>query len=198
MVFIKSDAMKADIAGRKDRIVAAAIAIAATHGAEAATITAVARRSRVSAALICKYFADRPELMAAALERLRVKHVRAIEAASHAPGAEALVRSLAVIYNFMGSRNLNAMCMGSPVYRAGLSEAVRGVLHHARSGRGKESKIVCAAILGAARGIAEEMPRSASVRREFVIMGLLLVGYTPGTAGDYASRYSNVRVMEEA
>lgn len=165
MAYRKTPAIEAGIAARRDRLVAAALAIIGKRGADELRVGDVATRARLAHGLPYKYFADKTELIAAVVERLRAKHVRAIE------GAETIDDALKVIYSSMGSQHLNALIWGSPVYRAAISEALGRFLAPHLHVPLARAKIASAMILGAARGMHEAVegaPRGRVMLAAFV------------------------------
>lgn len=177
MVYRKTAAIEADIAKRRDRIIAATIALAAKHGIENVAPAAIARRARVAVGLPYKYFADKAEMIAAAIHRLKARDIAAIRAVIENHGnEEALSRVAAVIYARMGSRRLNALTFGSPIYREAIrAELARLLLATGIHGQ-RSAKNASAAILGALRGIAETSDNPSRDRSEAIRFALMLAG----------------------
>jgi AcrR family transcriptional regulator len=151
----------------------------------------VAASSRLAHGLAYKYFPDKEEMIAAAIERLRMMHVAAIREAGADPNPlAALARSLAVIYSLMGSWHLNAMTFASPIYRSALRGALEHILREARSLTPKDAKVASIVIIGAARAMSEEIGDSQANRRDFVEVGLLMAGLASGQAANTAARYA--------
>lgn len=197
MAYRKTPAIEAGIERRRDRLIAATLAIAASRGAEHLTVNAISTRARLAHGLAYKYFPDKEEMIAAAVERLRAKHIRAIERAGENAVDDptpALARCLAVLFACMGSAHLNALTFASPVYRNALREAVERLLAVTRDLTARRRRIASAAILGAARDIHEEMGSAPLARREFVEFALMIAGLSAPHAAAVAARYSNARI----
>lgn len=191
MAYRKTPEIEAEIARRKDRIIAATIAIVASRGMDALTTQAIATRARLSQGVIFKYFADKTEVIAAAVERLRSRDLALIRANAKGSGpAESLAGAIAVIYSRMASPALNTITFASSVYRTAIREEMEGLLLASGVHGQRSARIASAAILGAVRGIAEASENTPRDRGDAVRLALVLAGFSLGRA----ERYSNVRV----
>jgi AcrR family transcriptional regulator len=184
MAYAKTPAIEAGIEERRNRLISSVIDIVASRGVEQMTIAKVAASSRLAHGLAYKYFPDKEEMIAAAIERLRMMHVAAIREAGADPNP------LAVIYSLMGSWHLNAMTFASPIYRSALRGALEHILREARSLTPKDAKVASIVIIGAARAMSEEIGDSQANRRDFVEVGLLMAGLASGQAANTAARYA--------
>jgi hypothetical protein len=88
------------------------------------------------------------------------------------------------------------MTMASPVYRSALRGALEHILREARGLTPRNAKTASAAILGAARGMAEEIGDSVPARRQFVEYALMMAGMASGQAANTAARYSNATSID--
>ena len=187
MVYRKTEATLAAQQKDKDRIVAAAIAVIAARGIDNSDLAMIAKRAHVSSALIYKHFADRNDLLAAAIERLRARDSVALHLIDP-DDPDALSRAVTVIYGRMWSPWLNAFAFGSLIYRVAIREALERILAASGLYGPKGAKIASAAIIGALRGIADASEQPAREQSEALRVAFAIADRPPAKARRYSSK----------
>lgn len=162
MAYRKTENILAREAERKAAILQALLDVAGKHGLEAATTAAIAKRGKFSEGVIFKYYADKTELVAAAIAHMLHQHLELLRANDLPEGVRAWARAVGETHRMVTILHLGG------AYREGIKKE----LHRKLTAAGAERpSISCAVIYGAVLEIAptmsarDEMPLLASLMR---------------------------------
>jgi AcrR family transcriptional regulator len=180
MAYRKTEKVLAQMAGKRETIISAALALVKTSGMDAVTADAVADKAGVAAGLIFKYFPDMEELRAVVIERLLGSDLQAMRdrAATGTTMLERLANAIAVFYARRWSARFHGALMESPAYREGIRKALE---QHMRAA-GYGDAFTAAAALGAIYAVfdvpAPEQSERAQAATLFVLRGMGVVDVT--------------------
>lgn len=142
MAYHKTEQVLAEIEGRKERIVAAALSVISKYGAQALTSARVAKISRQSVGLIYKHFPDMDELRAHVLSLLLARDLAVLrEAGDLALAIRAWTKALSL------DARITAALAADEGYRDGMKRELAMMI---RSAGGENASTLAAVVCGAA------------------------------------------------
>lgn len=163
MAYRKTESVLAEIAGRKTKIVNAAIAVISKHGAAALTSDRVAIRAKVSVGLIYRHFPDMDELRAHIFALLLARDLDLIREAGDLTQAISLwARQLAE------QPHITVALARDVAYRNGVKIELAKMI---RSATGSGDSAIFAAVV---TGAVFEVAPSLKPRGERILIGSLL------------------------
>jgi AcrR family transcriptional regulator len=180
MAYRKTEKVLAQMAAKREAIIATAIALVKTSGMDDVTVDNVAGQAGVAVGLIYKYFPDMTELRAIVIARLLDLDMEAMRerAAERTTALQGLASAIAVFYSRRKNERLHRALMESPIYRDG----VRRTLERLMAAAGYGDAFTAAAALGAIYAVfdvpAPEQSERARAATLFVLRGMGVVDVT--------------------
>jgi AcrR family transcriptional regulator len=180
MAYRKTEKVLAQMAAKREAIIAAAIALVKTSGIGEVMVDNVAAQAGVSVGLIYKYFPDMAELRATVIARLLDLDIEAMHARAAAGNTalQGLANAIAVFYGRRKNERLHRALMESPIYRDG----VRRTLDRLMTAAGYGDAFTAAAALGAIYAVfdvpAAEQSARAQAATLFVLRGMGVIDLT--------------------
>jgi AcrR family transcriptional regulator len=174
MAYRKTEKVLAGIAARRAALIAGAIDVIARDGLAGLTTDAIAERAELAVGLIYKYFPDKTELLAAAVQLLLERDLKALRGSvldySHP------VERLAAALTLLGSRiGKEYRLMSVIATQAAYREPIRAEL--AKLIRATEAADSPAVLAAAAYGALLEVARAGRSKDLDTLTGALLRGF---------------------
>lgn len=193
MVYRKTEAVLASLEAKRQGIIDSTIAIIARYGVEAVTVDLVAERAKGSVGMLYKYFPDKTEIIAAAVDLLLQRDLEAMRAAeAEASGADAMryISALMVFYTRMEKPRLVRALFETPAYREAVRDEIARIIPYVSDMKPKERGMAANAVLGVLYGVFQASGSGVVSARSAVLFALRCVGLSDGVARRSLDRYS--------